>query len=79
MQNDKKNNESEKKDKKSPLFNYAKYSSIAFQMLVVIGAGVFGGVKLDQWTGLNFPVFTIVLSLASVAVAIYLSVKDFLE
>ena len=28
--------------------NYAKYSSIALQMLGIIGLGTYAGVKLDQ-------------------------------
>lgn len=67
------------KQKKRHLNNYAKYSSIAFQMLVIILAGVFGGYKLDQWLDLTFPVFTVVLSLLSVILAIYTVVKDLLK
>lgn len=67
------------KQKKKHLNNYAKYSSIAIQMLVIILAGVFGGYKLDQWLDLTFPVFTVVLSLLSVILAIYTVVKDLLK
>lgn len=49
------------------------------QMLVIIGLGVFGGYYLDKYFGLKIPIFTLVLSLLSVAAAIYLSVKDFLK
>jgi len=65
--------------RKKQLNNYAKYSSIGIQMLVIILAGVFGGYKLDQWLELSFPVFTIVLSLLSVVLAIYTVVKDLLK
>lgn len=65
--------------KKKQLNSYAKYSSIAFQMLVIILAGVFGGYKLDQWLELNLPVFTVLLSLLSVILAIYTVVKDLLK
>lgn len=65
--------------KKSDLTGYAKYTSIAVQMVVVIAGGIFGGYKLDQWLDLHFPVFTIVLALASVALAIYLVIRDFLK
>ena len=64
--------------KKKPLENYAKYSSIALQMLVIILIGVFGGIKLDEWLNLAFPVFTVVLSLA-VILAIYSVIKDLLK
>jgi F0F1-type ATP synthase assembly protein I len=65
--------------KKNYLNNYAKYSGIAIQMLVIILLGVFGGYKLDQWMKLSFPVFTILLSLLSVFFAIYSVVKDLLK
>ena len=66
-------------NQKNPLRNYARYSNIAIQMLVVIVAGVFGGYKLDELLKLKFPVFTLVLSLSSVILAIYLAVRDFLK
>jgi hypothetical protein len=67
--------------KRKPRYNNAmKYSGMAFQMGAIITLGVFGGRKLDIWLGLQkIPVFTLVLSLASVAIAIYLSIKDFLK
>ena len=65
---------------KQPASNsYLKYSGMAFQMGAIITIGVFGGVKLDEWLELKTPVFTLVLSLASVAAAIYVSIKDFLK
>lgn len=68
-----------KDQKKNYLNNYAKYSSIAFQMLAIIILGVFGGIKLDEWLKMKFPVFTVVLSLLSVVVAIYSVTKEFLK
>jgi F0F1-type ATP synthase assembly protein I len=65
--------------KKSSLNNYAKYSSIALQMLVIILLGVFGGVKLDEWLNLSVPIFTVLLSLLSVFAAIYTVVKDLIK
>ena len=65
--------------KKNNLNSYARYSSIAMQMLVIILLGVFGGYKLDQWLKLSFPVFTVVFSLLSVVIAIYTVVKDLLK
>jgi len=56
-----------------------RYATMGTQMLVIMALGVFGGYSLDKWLGLKFPVFTIVLSLTSVAAAIYLSIKDFLK
>jgi F0F1-type ATP synthase assembly protein I len=59
--------------------NYAKYSGMGFQMLAIIGIGVFGGVKLDEIIDLDFPVFTIVFSIISVFLAIYVIIKDLLK
>ncbi len=76
-----KNKNSEKKEKnRNPLKEYAKYSSIGFQMLVIILIGVFGGMKLDEIiTGIDFPIFTIILSLIAVVLSIYYAVKDFIK
>jgi hypothetical protein len=67
------------KEPRPPLESYARYTSLAFQMFAIIGLGIFGGVKLDQWLNLSFPVFTVLLSLISVAAAIYTAVKDLLR
>ena len=63
---------------KDSLKNYARYSSLAIQMLVIIFLGVFGGYKLDQWLETK-PLFTVILSLSGVTVAIYQAVKDFIK
>ena len=73
-----KNLKNQEKTAKS-LSNYAKYSSLAFQMIAIILIGVFGGIKLDQWLELRFPVFTVVLSLLATALAVYYGIKDFLR
>ncbi len=67
------------KKPQNSLNSYAKYSSIAVQMLVIIGIGVGGGVLLDKWIGIKFPIFTILLSFFSVGTAIYISIKDFIK
>lgn len=66
-------------DNKNALKNYAKYSSIAVQMLVIIGLGVFAGLKFDEWLDLKFPVFTLIMSILSVVLAIYYVTRDFLK
>jgi F0F1-type ATP synthase assembly protein I len=67
------------KPKRPPLESYARYSGLAFQMFAIIGLGVYGGVKLDQWAGMGFPLFTVLFSILSVAAAIYTAVKDLLK
>jgi len=49
---------------------------MALQMIVIITLGSFGGLKLDKWIGLEFPVFTLSLSVISVALAVYVAIKD---
>jgi hypothetical protein len=68
-----------KPDDKNYLKGYAKYSSMAIQMAVIIIIGVFGGHNLDVLIQWKFPVFTVVLSIFSVFGAIYLTVKDLLK
>jgi hypothetical protein len=65
--------------KKKQLNNYAKYSSMAFQMMIIIIIGSLGGLKLDKWIGTEFPFFTLILSLVSVAIAIYMAIKDIIR
>ncbi|MCD4682482.1 MAG: AtpZ/AtpI family protein [Bacteroidales bacterium] len=68
-----------KNQKKNSLNNYARYSSIAFQMLLIILIGVFGGIKIDEWLELTFPIFTVTLSILAVVLAIYSVTKEFLK
>ncbi len=67
-----------KKEKKT-LNAYARYSTIAFQMLVIMLAGVFGGRELDKWVEWQFPVFTLILTILAVILAIYTVIKDFIR
>ena len=60
------------------LNNYARYSSIAFEMLFIIAIGVFGGVKLDERLQ-TMPLFAIICSLAGLAIAVYVVIKDILH
>lgn len=65
-------------DPKKSLDTYARYSSMAIQMLVIILAGVFGGFKLDQWLQTK-PVFTVIFSVAAVILSIYFIIRDLLK
>lgn len=69
------------KPKKSPnSFNaYAKYSALGIQMAVIIGGGCYAGYKLDEYLQTSTPIFTIVLSLLSIALAMYIVLKDFIK
>lgn len=69
---------SKKRDnsKKRPLGPYATYSSIGIQMVIIILAGAFGGRELDTLTGWKFPVFTIVLTLLALVLAMIYFMKE---
>ena len=58
---------------------YAKYSSISIQMALIITVGAFGGKKLDAFLNLDFPIFTLGLSILAVIVAVYLAIKDIIK
>jgi len=45
-------------------------------MAAIIFLCTWGGVKLDAWLQLKIPVFTVVLSLASVALSLYYFLRD---
>lgn len=62
-----------------PLNAYARYSSLGLQMAVIIAGGTYGGHKLDEYYRNETPVFTIVLSLLSIAIALYLILKDLIK
>ncbi|MFH0865597.1 MAG: AtpZ/AtpI family protein [Bacteroidota bacterium] len=67
------------RNQKNSLPEFARYSSLGLQMLVIIAGGVFGGYKLDKYLNFKFPVFTVVFSFLSVAFAIYYAIKDFIK
>jgi F0F1-type ATP synthase assembly protein I len=69
----------EKEPKNNGLGNYAKYSGIGVQMVIIILITVWGGIKLDKLFLLETPVFTIILSLLGVAAAVYTAIKDFIR
>jgi len=69
----------EKNPENSGLSDYAKYTTLGVQMIVIILVTMWGGIKLDKLFGLKTPVFTIILSLLGVFAAIYTAVKDFIK
>jgi intracellular septation protein A len=64
---------------KRPLFDYAKYSSMALQMLVIIAGGIFCGFKLDEYLKFKLPLFTVLFSMLSVGFAVWYVTKDLLK
>jgi F0F1-type ATP synthase assembly protein I len=51
---------------------------MTFQMMIVILVGVFGGYYLDKWLDTK-PVFIVIISLLSVFLSIYLTIKDLIK
>ncbi len=62
-------------EKESPLKFYAKYSTLGLQMIVIMVAGAFGGKAIDGWLDWDFPVFTLVLTILSVAGAVFYGMR----
>lgn len=68
-----------KKSKQKPidrLNTYAKFSGIAFQMIVIIGLGTYVGLKLDEKYPNELSLFTIALSLISVIITMFYVIKQ---
>jgi F0F1-type ATP synthase assembly protein I len=61
------------------LKEYAKYSSLVFQMIAIVAVGVWGGIELDRLLHIKSPVFTICLTLLSASMAIYYLFKTLLK
>jgi len=70
------NNKNQVQKKKERLNTYARFSGVGFQMLATIGIGVWGGTKLDEAYPNDYQIFTIICSLASIGVALYLVIKQ---
>jgi len=66
--------QSEKDSNKSPNL-LIKLSSMAVQMGVTIGGGVWFGSYLDSVYENKTPIWTIVLSLSAIAISLYLVIK----
>ena len=67
---------SEKENKENPLKFYAKYSSLAFQMIAIIVGAAFGGRELDKYTNWEFPVFTVSLTILGSVIAIIYGMRE---
>ena len=71
--------------KKHQLNNFVQYSSMAFQMGVIIFGSALGGVKLDDYTKANhyieteFPIFTLSFTILGVVIAMYFFIKDLIK
>ena len=64
---------------KNKFDNFIRYSSLGFEMMVIIGAGTFGGYKIDQWMNNEFKGFTFGLMVFSVVIAIVYGTRSLLK
>ena len=71
-----KHHQSEKKQPKRQLHKYARFSGIAFQMIVIIVLGAFAGRKLDEAYPNQYQLFTLICSLLGVGVSMYYVIKQ---
>lgn len=53
------------------LKEYAKYSSLILQMIVIVALGIWGGIELDKFLNLKGPVFTIILTIFTSFAAVF--------
>ena len=71
--------EDDNRGKMDYLKEYAKYSSLIFQMIAMVAIGVLGGIKLDTWLKMERPVFTILLTIITSFGAVYYLFKTLLK
>ena len=69
-------NKSEKKPKKSLPNALVKYSGMSTKIALAILAGVYGGKYLDEYWGLETPIFTLLLSMVGLSLALYIIIRD---
>jgi len=66
--------QNEQKDK--PIYSYAKYSAMGFQMIAVIGVFTFIGYKIDASANHATKWVTAILSLAGVFISLYIVIRS---
>ena len=61
---------------KREISDYAKYSTMGFQMIAIIGICTFAGYKIDQSAHHQTKWVTAILSLAGVLIALYVIIRS---
>ena len=64
------------KSKRSLPNAFVKYSGMSTKIARAILAGVYGGKYLDEYWALETPIFTLILSMLGLALALYIIIKD---
>ncbi len=65
--------------KRKQLKLYARLSSLTFQMAIIIGGGAYFGSFIDSKVLNDNPIFTIIFSLISIFIALYVSLKSIIN
>ncbi|MCX2681183.1 AtpZ/AtpI family protein [Galbibacter sp. EGI 63066] len=65
-----------KKPTRNQLNSWIKFSNIGFQMAIIIGGGTYLGVWLDEKYPNNYSTYTIICSLVSVFIALYVVIRQ---
>jgi F0F1-type ATP synthase assembly protein I len=55
---------------------FIKYSNIAIRMIIIILAGVFAGLKLDEYLEMKTSIFTLIFSIVAVVMAMYVIIRE---
>jgi len=71
-----KNEQQDDSERGRQINSYAKYSSIGFQMVVIIGLFAFAGYKIDESAAHEVKWVTAVLSLVGVFIALYIVIRS---
>lgn len=66
----------EKDDPRRQVNNFAKYTGMAFQMLVTIGLFTFIGYKIDENQPQNKSIYTAMLGFLGVIVSLYMVIRS---
>jgi hypothetical protein len=64
---------------KNKFDDFLRYSSLGFEMMVIIALGTFGGYKIDQWMDNDFKGFTLGLMVLSVILSIIYGIRNILK
>jgi ATP synthase protein I len=74
--NNKDSSKDQEQNPKERLNAFARFSGIGFQMIIIIGFGVYAGVKLDENYPNKYSLFTIICSLGAIGMALYFVIKQ---
>lgn len=61
----------EERPQGNPPANYMKYFGLAFQMCAIIGLGTWAGLKVQERSAMNFPVWVLLFCFVSIFVSFY--------